>query len=281
MEILRLNNGVSIPAIGFGTYKLPDDDSGAGCVTEAIECGYRLIDGAVAYGNEKAVGEGVRRSTIPREELFLTGKVPNSERGYEKTLASFERTLADLQTDYLDLYLIHWPASPTYLSNWKEVNSETWRALERLYIDGRVRAIGVSNFMPEHLSQIVGEGRIIPMVNQIEYNPGMQQAECVEACRKYNIAIEGWSPLGRTRILTNSLICKIADELGKTPAQVCLRWEVQNGVIPLPKSSNPSRMRQNIDIFNFCLSDSQMKEISDLATFGNSGLTADNIENPR
>lgn len=278
MEII-LNNGIRIPAIGYGTYKLPDDESGAKAVADAIRIGYRLIDGASAYQNEKTVGEGVRLSGIERKELFVTSKVANPDRGYDSTLRAFDKTLNDLSLDYLDLYLIHWPADASHDQEWLRTNADTWRALERIYHEKRVRAIGVSNFMPVHLDSLLRSTEVIPMVNQIEYNPGIQQPEIYELCQKNNIVIEAWSPLARGRIFENSVLSNIASVHRKSIAQVCLRWEIQKGVVPIPKSSNRERMKENLYVFNFELSPSEMSAIDSLPTFGNSGLTPENIDN--
>ncbi len=272
-----LNNGVGIPALGYGTYKLPDDAVGAQAVAEAIRIGYRLIDGASAYQNEKAVGEGIKISGIPRRELFVTSKVANSQRGYDSTLTAFDNTLSDLGLDTLDLYLIHWPADKSQDEDWRKTNADTWRALERLYREKRVRAIGVSNFMPVHLKNLLLSAEIMPMVNQIEFNPGMQQPEVYYVCKQYNIIIEAWSPLARGRIFGNNLLSDIAEAHHKSIAQICLRWEIQKGTIPIPKSSNPVRMKENLDVLDFELTAGEIIAINSLATFGNSGLTPANI----
>lgn len=274
----ELNNGVMIPAIGFGTYKLPDDETTAAAVEYAIKAGYRHIDGAAVYANEKAVGEGLRRSGVAREDLFVTSKVWNTDRGYDYTLRAFDRSLADLGLDYLDLYLIHWPASPSRFPDWKDINLQTWHALERLYSDGRVRAIGVSNFMPHHLQPLLDEAEIVPVVNQIEYHPGFMQPECVDFCTERGIRIEAWSPLGRGRVFDNPLLNEIAARYGKTVPQICLRWELQHGIIVLPKSATPERITANLDVWDFTLSDADMAAIDAMAPCGASGLDPDTIE---
>ena len=278
MNVTTLKNGVEIPLVGFGTYKLSGGGSAGDVVAEAVKVGYRLIDCATAYGNEAGVGEGLERCGVDRGELFVASKVPNSERGYDTTVAAFRRSLADLRLDYLDLYLIHWPASPEVESDWASVNTDTWRALEDLYREGLVRAIGVCNFQPSDLEVLAEKARILPMVNQIEFNPGMQQRDCVDYCRARDIRIEAWSPLGRGRIFDSEVLRDIARRHGKTVAQICLRWEVQQGVVTIPKSNHLERMRENIDIFDFTLSESEMESIAALPTFGNSGLTASNVD---
>lgn len=281
MKERTLNNGILIPGIGYGTYKLADDGEGANAVADAIRMGYRLIDGASAYQNERAVGEGLRLSGIERTELFVTSKVANSQRGYDSTLKAFDQSLADLGLDFLDLYLIHWPADESHDPEWQKTNLDTWRALERLYHEKRVRAIGVSNFMPAHLESLLGSAEVNPMVNQIEFNPGMQQPEIYELCQKNQIVIEAWSPLARGRIFENGVLSKIASAHDKSLAQICLRWEIQKGAIPIPKSSNPGRMKENLDVFDFELSPEEMSAIDSLPTFGNSGLSPENIDRPR
>lgn len=273
-----LNNGVRIPAVGFGTWKIADGAEAADAVRDAIETGYRLIDGAGAYANEKGVGQGIRESGIRRDELFVTSKVWNTERGYDSTLRAFDRTMSDLGLDVLDLYLIHWPASPSRTDDWARVNADTWRALERLYAEGRVRAIGVSNFMPRHLDALLAGATVTPAVNQIEFHPGYMQSACVEYCNCHGILVEAWSPIGRGRVLDDPLILSIAAAHGRSAAQVCLRWAVQHGIVPLPKSTNAGRMSQNLDIFDFELTDSEMRAIDAMPQTGWSGLDPDKVD---
>lgn len=273
----ELNNGVMIPAIGFGTYKLPDDETTVDAVKYAIKAGYRHVDGAAVYANEKAVGRGLRESGVAREELFVTSKVWNTDRGYDYTLRAFDRSLADLGLDYLDLYLIHWPASASQFPDWRDINLQTWHALERLYSEGRVRAIGVSNFMPHHLRPLLDEAEIVPVVNQIEYHPGFTQPECVDFCTERGIRIEAWSPLGRGRVFDNPLLNEIAARYGKTVPQICLRWELQHGIIVLPKSATPERITANLDLWDFTLSDEDMAAIDFMSPCGASGLDPDTI----
>ena len=210
--------------------------------------------------------------------LFVTGKLWNTERGYDKTIAAFEKTLQDLDTDYLDLYLIHWPASPSQYPNWREINSETWRALETLYDQGKVRAIGVSNFGVSHLEALLEDCRISPMVNQIEVHPGQNQTEIVEFCRDYDILVEAWSPLGTGRMLANPVLNEIGEAHDKSAAQVCIRWLLQRGILPLPKSVTPHRIAENIDVFDFELTDEDMNRINEIPYFGGSGLDPDKVD---
>lgn len=273
-----LYNGVKIPAIGYGTYRATDSTDGLGAITEAIRIGYRLIDTAAMYRNEEIVGQAIRNSGIGRREIFLTTKVANQDRGFDSTLRAFDKSLDRLHTDYVDLYLIHWPASEgTAPGQWQAINASTWKAMERLMTEGRCRAIGVSNFMPEHLEALSSTATIAPMVNQIEIHPGMNQKVCCDYCRKHGIAVEAWSPLGRTRVLDHELLKKLAQSHGKTPAQICLRWEIQSGIIPLPKSVSPERMLQNLEVFDFTLSTEEMDSINAMEPFGMSGLNPDNI----
>ena len=273
---IPLSNGTSIPCLGFGTWKTPADDA-ARSVAEALLVGYRHIDTATAYGNEGGVGRAIAESGIPREEIFLTSKLWNPHQGYQSTLDAFSRTLDQLQTDYLDLYLIHWPHDRKYFDNWEEMNRETWRAFEKLYRDGSIKAIGVSNFRLRHLKNIMDHAEIMPMVDQVEIHPGMPQDEILAFCREHNMAVEGWSPLSTGRIFSVPEIKEIADKYGKSIAQICLRWSVQRGVIPLPKSVTPSRILENSQIFDFEISDADMQRISALTDCGWSGLDPDNL----
>lgn len=265
-EIL-LNNGVKIPTPGFGTFLTPDGATCVEAVRTAIVAGYTHIDTAAVYGNEKSVGEGIKESGIKRSDLFVTSKVWNTERGYDKTLKAFDKTLRDLQLDYLDLYLIHWPANTLQFGNEADrLNVDTWKAMERLHEEGLVRSIGLSNFMQHHIEPVFVRANICPMVNQIEYHPGFTQRECVEFCQKNNILVEAWSPLGRGNVLNNPLLKTIAAQHGKSVAQMAIRWVMQTGVLPLVKSVTPSRIKENIDVFDFELSQQEMLEIASLKT---------------
>ena len=263
-DAFKLNNNTAIPCLGFGTWKTPDGDVAVEAVKHAIDSGYRHIDGAAIYGNEIGVGRGIAESGIDREALFVTSKLWNSERGYATTLRAFEKTRSDLQLDYLDLYLIHWPASPTRFHDWEEINLETWQALIELYKKGRIKAIGVSNFLPHHLEALL-QTEIKPMVNQIEFHPGYMQEEAVQFCKEQDIVVEAWAPLGAGKLLENELLARIAAGYRKSVAQLCIRWCLQHGTVPLPKSVTPSRIEENADVFDFEISDADMTAIDALS----------------
>ena len=244
-DTYTLANDVQIPCIGFGTWQTPNGETAINSVKAALKAGYRHIDTAACYGNEASVGQAIKESGVPREEIFVTSKVWNTERGYEKTLAAFETTMEKLDLDYVDLYLIHWPAAANQFENWKEINAQTWRALEELYIEGKVKAIGVSNFLPHHLEALLEGVKVVPMVNQIEYHPGFMQAESVAFCKAHNILVEAWSPLGTGNVLNNETLIMMAQKYSKTVAQICIRWVLQHGLLPLPKSITESRIIEN------------------------------------
>jgi len=272
-DTVKLQNGYEIPCLGYGTYKVSGEEAVA-VIKTAISAGYRHIDTATFYGNEVEVGQAIRECGVPREDLFITSKVWKTERGYEKTKASFLKTLEDMQLDYLDLYLIHWPASFCQYENWEEINLETWRAMTELYKEGKIKAIGVSNFLPHHLTALL-KTEVKPMVNQIEYHPGEMQEETVLFCKENDILIEAWSPLGRGRIFENELLLELGQKYGKSLTQICLRWELQNGIIPLPKTMSEERMKENADVFDFELSLEDMELINSMESCGGSGLHPD------
>ncbi|WP_248959570.1 aldo/keto reductase [Sphaerisporangium perillae] len=254
---ITLNNDVRIPQLGFGVFQIPEAETVA-AVTTALETGYRSIDTAAIYGNERGVGLALAKSGLPREEVFVTTKLWNSAQGYDSALAAFEESLARLQLAYLDLYLIHWPtpAKDRYL--------DTWRAFEKLYADGRVRAIGVSNFQPAHLRRLMDHCEVVPALNQIELHPYLQQAELRGFHAEHGIATEAWSPLAQGALLADPVITSIAGRHGKTPAQVVLRWHIQLGNVVIPKSVTPERIRENFDIFGFALTGDDMAAIATL-----------------
>lgn len=264
-----LSNGLSIPAVGFGTYKTGDGDGAV--LSNAIAQGYRHFDTASFYGTETALGQAVAESDIPREDFFLTSKLWKTEMGYDAALRAFDATLERLGTDYLDLYLIHWPRPDLELEDWAKLDRETWRALERLYESGLVRAIGVSNFLPHHLEPILASANVAPMVDQLEFHPGYTQDEAVAFCQNHSILVEAWSPLGRNRLTGNGVLTRLAAEHGVSPAQICLRFALQRSVLPLPKSSSPERMEENLDLFSFSLTGEEMAALSTMPQTGWSG----------
>ena len=276
-DTYTLPNGRAIPCVGFGTWQAPDGETAENAVASALEAGYRHIDTAAAYKNEKSVGNAIRRSGINRSEIFVTSKVWNQDRGYGRTLAAFERTMEQLGLEYLDLYLIHWPASPSRYSDWRELNLGTWMAMCELYKAGKVKAIGVSNFKPSHLEALMNSS-IAPMVNQIEFHPGFMQTETVDFCRDNGIIVEAWSPLGTGKLLADPSLNEVAGRYGVSAAQLCIRWCIQHQVLPLPKSVTPSRIRENIDVFGFDISQEDMSLIDALPYIGGSGLDPDKID---
>ncbi|MFE4870050.1 aldo/keto reductase [Streptomyces sp. NPDC056682] len=255
---ITLNNGVEMPQLGFGVWQVPDDEA-AKAVGTAIESGYRSIDTAAIYENETGTGKAVAASGVAREELFVTTKLWNSEQGYDSTLRAFDASLDKLGLDYVDLYLIHWPVPA------KDAYVDTYRAFEKIYTDGRAKAIGVSNFQPVHLERLLGETSVVPAVNQIELHPQFAQAESRALHAKHSIATEAWSPLGQGRgLLEVPTVVAIAQKHGRTPAQVVLRWHLQLGNVVIPKSVTPSRIKENIDVFGFELDSDDLAALAAL-----------------
>ena len=250
-----LSNGVKIPSVGFGTYKSGSDEESAKIIKNALSVGYRMIDTASFYGNEVGIGNGIKESGVNREEIFIVTKLWNDDHGYEKTIEAFNKSLERLQVDYIDLYLIHWP---------NELNAETWRAFEHLYKIGKVKAIGVCNFKVSHLEELKKTAKIMPMVNQVEIHPSSIKENMLNYCNENNIEVVAWSPIMRGKVFSNETIIALAEKYKKTIAQIILRWHVQRGVIPIPKSSNEERIKENLDIFDFQLSEEDMEAISSL-----------------
>lgn len=253
MQYTRLKNGHEIPLIGFGTYQIDDPAQAVHILTQALACGYRLLDTASFYQNEEYVGQALRQSGLKRKDVFLSSKVWNDQHGYDATLNAFDASLRKLGTDYLDLYLIHWPG---------EKNLQTWQALETLYKEGRVKAIGVSNFDGVQLEELVEQGDIVPMINQVQYHPLCQQKKLKAYCDRLDIKLQAYSPLMRGEALKPPLIGKLADRHNKTLAQIVLRWAMQKDVIPLPKAANASRMKENLGVFDFELTEEEMQQIA-------------------
>ncbi|WP_338785907.1 aldo/keto reductase [Metabacillus sp. FJAT-53654] len=253
-----LHNGIEMPWFGLGVFKVKDGSEVINSVKAAIEAGYKSIDTAAIYGNEEGVGKAIAESNVPREELFITTKVWNSEQGYDSTLAAFDESMKKLGLEYLDLYLIHWPVPK------QNKYKETWKALETLYKDGRVRAIGVSNFKEHHLKELLEDCEVVPMVNQVEYHPRLTQTSLHEFCKQNRIQLEAWSPLMQGGLFEEPTLQEIARKYGKSTAQVILRWDLQNEVVTIPKSVKPHRIQENANIFDFELSSEDMEKINSL-----------------
>lgn len=259
-----LNNEVKIPCIGFGTWQTPDGETAETVVKAALEAGYRHIDTAAGYGNEESIGRGIAQSGVARDQIFVTTKLWNDTRGYEETLAAFETSRKKLGLEYLDLYLIHWPNPINFRDHWQKANSDTWCAFETLYKEGLVRSIGVSNFRPHHLEALYQTATVRPMVNQIRLCPGDVPDETVQFCRENKILLEGYSPLGTGKIFEIPQIKALSEKYNRSVAQICIRWSLQMGFLPLPKSVTPSRILENANVFDFSLTDEDMQIISSL-----------------
>lgn len=254
-KFMLLSNGVKIPSIGFGTYKSGDDEETAKIIKNALNLGYKMIDTASFYNNEVGIGNGIKESDIDRKDIFIVTKLWNDDHGYDNTIEAFNKSLNNLQVDYIDLYLIHWP---------NKLNAETWRAFEHLYETGKVKAIGVCNFKVEHLEELKKTAKIMPMVNQVEIHPFSTKNNIINYCKDNNIKVVAWSPISRGRVLSNDLMIDLSQKYKKSIVQIVLRWHMQKGVIPIPKSSNENRIKENMDIFDFEISSEDMKAIDSL-----------------
>lgn len=270
-----LINGIQIPTIGLGTWQVTENVESI--INTALEVGYRHIDTAVAYGNEEAIGNAIAASDIKREDLFLTTKIWNTHRGYHLVMQSFEESLQRLQTDYVDLLLLHWPEK-TSTENWEEINASSWKALEELYLSGKAKAIGVSNFMLVHLNSLLKKSFIKPMVNQIEYHPGYLQEEIVTFCKEYGIEVQAWSPIGSGRLLQHPLLRDLAQKYHISVAQLCIQFAIQNGLIVLPKSTNPENIKNNFHLPKFTIDEHDIALIRNMEETGWSGLDPEKVE---
>lgn len=272
-DSFTLSNGVQIPCIGFGTWQTPDGEVAVSSVLCALQEGYRHIDTAQAYKNEESVGIAIKESGIPREELFITTKLQNNNHTYDLTMSTFEESLKKLQLDYLDLFLIHWPNPLKYRDDWKLSNAESWRAMEELYNQGLIKAIGISNFKPYHVDALLETAKIMPMVNQIRLCPGNTQDDVVAYCREKNILLEAYSPLGVGKVFEVVEMQELAKKYNRSIAQICIRWSLQRGYLPLPKSVTPSRIKENLEVFDFTLSDEDVAFMASLT--GCAGVETD------
>ena len=266
MHTLTLSSGLKIPAIGFGTYK-----ANHGSIMAALSEGYRYFDTASFYGNESEIAEALTHSGIKREDVFIASKVWKNDMGYDSTINAFARTLENLRSDYVDVYLIHWPRPNLELDDWESLCLETWRAMEHLYSQGKIKALGLSNFLPYHAENIFSRCEVMPSVAQFEFHPGHLQAFALSYYRQKGIQIQAWSPMGRGRVLDDILIRELAMKYHVTPAQVCLRFCLHENVMPLPKASSPERMRENLACMNFSLDDEDISRIENMPPIGWSG----------
>ncbi|SDH90155.1 Aldo/keto reductase [Alteribacillus persepolensis] len=255
-SVTTLANGVDMPWVGLGVYKAEAGDEVKQAVKTALESGYRSIDTASFYYNEESVGEAVKESHVAREDIFITTKVWNDEQGYEETLEAYERSCKKLGIDVIDLYLIHWPVPGKY--------KETWAAMEKLYEDGKVRAIGVSNFHEKHLNELMKDAKVKPMINQVEFHPQLFQKDLLAFCEQHDIQLEAWRPLGHGELLEREPVKQIAEKHQKTPAQVLIRWSLENNVVTIPKSVTPKRIRSNAEVFDFSLDTEDVKALNDM-----------------
>ncbi|UII55817.1 aldo/keto reductase [Cytobacillus spongiae] len=274
MNRVTLNNGVEMPEVGYGVFRVEEGTNLENAIVKAIEMGYRSIDTAAIYGNEKSVGKGIKQAiaagVVTREELFITSKVWNNNLTFEETIAAYEDSLEKLDLAYLDLYLIHWPGKDRYM--------ESWKALESLYKQGRIKAIGVSNFQAHHLETLLEEAEVKPVINQIEFHPKLVQSEVRGFCAKHEIQVEAWSPLMNAELLTHPVIVDMANKYQKSTAQVILRWDVQHGIITIPKSMTESRMKENLNLYDFELTEEEMTQLDSLNENRRSGPHPDEFD---
>ncbi len=278
-DTYTLSNGVKIPCVAYGTYKAGEENN-ADVITAAIEEGYRYFDTASFYQTEEYLAEAIKRSGLPREDFFIATKLWKDQMGYENALKAFEESAKALNTDYIDLYLIHWPKPTPDCEDWKQLDIDTWRALEKLYREGKVRAIGVSNFLPHHLDVIFENCEIKPMVDQIEYHAGYTQQATVDYCKQHDILVQAWSPISRGRIFKDVTLMELAEKYQVSIAKLCLRYCIQNGIVPLPKAAHRERMRDNMNLFDFEISREDMHRIDTIPQVGWSGEHPDRVRVP-
>ncbi len=271
-DTYTLENGVKIPCVGFGTWQTPDGDVAYTSVKAALEYGYRHIDTATAYGNEVSVGRAIndfmKESGVKREELFITTKLWNKHHSYELAKAAIEDSLRMLGLDYIDLYLVHWPNPVMFRDHWQKANADSWKAMEEAYSEGKIRALGLSNFREHHIEELYRTATVLPVVNQIKLCPGICQDELVSYCRAKGMLIEAYSPMGTGGILKNEFMNSLAEKYGHTVAQICIRYSLQRGYLPLPKSVTPSRIKDNMNAFGFTIDDEDMEKIATLSLEG-------------
>ena len=263
-DTYELNNGVKIPVIGLGTWQTPDGEVAKNTVKDALDLGYRLIDTAAAYGNEESIGQGIKQSGVNRHDLFVTTKLWNDHHGYQVTKAAIDESLTKLDLDYLDLYLIHWPNPAPVRDHWAELNAESWQAMEEAVQAGKIRAIGVSNFRRKHLDELLKTAKIRPAVNQIYLNPSDMEEDVTSYNKELGILSEAYSPLGRGGLFANETVVSVAQHYDKSPAQVLLRWSLQHGFVPLPKSVHRNRLESNLQVFDFTISDADIAKLDGL-----------------
>ncbi|MDC4183365.1 aldo/keto reductase [Mycoplasma bradburyae] len=278
MKYNVLANKIKMPSIGFGTYKLEDGNQTVDAVKYALEVGYRHLDCAEIYDNQISVGKAIKQSNVDRKDIFVTSKIWNSDKGYESTKKAFNKILNDLELEYLDLLLIHWPIGRDFKNNWKEINSQTWKAMEELYQEGKIKSIGVSNFLVHHLEELKKTAKITPMVNQLEFHPGYMQPEIVDYCKNNNIVVQAWSPFSQSQILEHKKLLELANKYKVTTAQLILNWIIQKDIVPLPKSKTFERIKSNLAVFDFSISKEDIKIIDELPDCSGLDLHPDEVE---
>lgn len=273
----KLNNNLEIPSIAFGTWKFKNDETTSEIIKNAISSGYKYIDTAKAYGNEEYIGKGIKKANIDRKDIIIGGKLWNEDKENKETIIeACKKSIRELDCEYLDIYLMHWPASPAVHDNWREINKNTWEAMEEIYTLGLAKSIGVCNFKVSQLEELLKNAKVKPMINQIEYHPGFTQKEIVEYCKKEGILVEAWSPLGSGKMMKKEELKEIANKYQKDVAQICIKWCLQNEVLPIPKTSNIERMKSNLQVEDFKISKEDMEYLNNLQYRG-SGLDSETI----